>query len=324
MNVLFVSSGNSTFGISPIIKSQGDSLTRNGINVDYYTLKGKGIFGYLKNIKPLNLFLKSKKYDVIHAHYSLTGWVAIWANFGRVPVIVSYMGCDTYGDYNQKGRRVLSSYFNILAAKLLQPFVDKIIVKSKNLAKYIYLKKKSETIPNGVDLELFRPLNKEQCRNELTLDSKKKYILFLANPKDPRKNFDLLYRAVLLIGHDNLDIITPYPIKHSMTPCYLNAADVLVSTSFNEGSPNVVKEAMACNTPIVSTDVGDVREIIEKTDGCYLSRFESGDLADKILKAFAIKSGTTGRRDIAHLEESQIAMKIISLYEKVIKKSKDI
>jgi hypothetical protein len=138
MKVLFVSSGNSEFGISPIIKNQGESLKQNGIDLDYFTIKGKGIKGYLKNIPILKKYLKYHNYDIIHAHYSLLAIVATLS--GAKPLVVSLMGSDIYGNVNIDGERKFYSYINILSAKLLQPFVKKIIVKSKNLESYTYFK----------------------------------------------------------------------------------------------------------------------------------------------------------------------------------------
>ncbi len=138
MKVLFVSSGNSEIGISPIIKNQGESLKQNGIDLYYFTIKGKGINGYLKNIPILKKYLKYHNYDIIHAHYSLLAIVATLS--GAKPLVVSLMGSDIYGNVNIDGERKFYSYINILSAKLLQPFVKKIIVKSKNLESYTYFK----------------------------------------------------------------------------------------------------------------------------------------------------------------------------------------
>ena len=76
MKVLFVSSGNSDIGISPLIKAQGDSLESLGIKVDYFLINGKGLVGYLKNIPRLKSILKKYNYDIVHAHFSLSGMVA--------------------------------------------------------------------------------------------------------------------------------------------------------------------------------------------------------------------------------------------------------
>jgi hypothetical protein len=139
MKVLSVSSGNSEFGISPIVKNQGESLRKNGIDLDYFTIKGKSINGYLKNILILKKYLKAHHYGIINSHYSFCGWVSK-LTLTKILVIVSYMGSDTYGNVNIDGERKFYSYINILSAKLLHPFVNKIIVKSKNLESYTYFK----------------------------------------------------------------------------------------------------------------------------------------------------------------------------------------
>lgn len=319
MIVLHVCSGNSIFGISPIVKTQGESLRNNNVDIDYFTIKGRGIKGYLRSIPRLNKTLKTKRYDIIHAHYVLCGWIAVF-QLSKLPLITSYMGSDAYGFVNAYGRkRLFANYFIKCASKTLQPFVSKIVIKSRNLEKYIYIKNKVNIIPNGVDFEKFRPLNKKNCKEKLNLNTKNRLILFLGNPSNPRKNFRLLNKAYNLIKNDNLEIIKPYPIPFKNIALYLNAVDVLVLTSYLEGSPNVIKEAMACNLPIVSTDVGDVREIIGNTEGCYIISFEPVDVAKKIQMALDFGKRTNGRENIKYLKINNVTKKIISVYQQVLK-----
>ncbi len=319
MKVLFVSSGNSEFGISPIIKNQGESLKQNGMDLDYFTIKGKGIKGYLKNIPILKKYLKYHHYDVIHAHYSFCGWVSK-LTLTKIPVIVSLMGSDTYGNVDLYGKKKSNSYINILSSKILQLFVKKIIVKSKNLESYTYLKNKVKIIPNGVDINKFKPIEKNICREKLNIDINYKLILFLGNPSDPRKNFNLLKNAINNIKDVNLKIIKPYPVDNKDIVYFMNAADVLVMTSYLEGSPNVIKEAMACNLPIVSTDVGDVKEVIGDTEGCYICSYDPQDVAEKIKMALDYGKRTNGRERIIKLglDSDSIAKKIINVYEEVV------
>jgi len=316
MKILFVCSGNSPNGISPIVKSQGESLKKCGIEVDYFTIVGKGIIGYLKNVKILKKIIRGKKYDLIHAHYVLCGWVTLFAA-PFLDLVVSYMGSDVYGSYDKEGKMRKSRIYLIILAKILQPFAKKIIVKSKNLFNYIYMKNKTHIVPNGVNLNVFKPFEQQKSKEKLKLSRHKKYILFLGDTDNERKNFQLLYSAYKNINNGNLELITPYPIEHNEIPLYFSACDLIALTSYNEGSPNVIKEAMACNCPIVSTDVGDVKWILGETEGCYITTFDPNDLAKKIEKALDFGKRTKGREriKILGLDSETIAIKTIKIYE---------
>ena len=317
MKVLFVSSGNSKYGIVSFIKSQGESLKANGVELDYFTIKGKGIKGYLSNIKPLRKCIKKGKFDIIHSHYTLCGWVSLLADV-RSKHVISFMGSDTYGEYDENGIRSLSSLYIVFLAKLLQIFVKAIIVKSQNLAEYVYAKKKLNIVPNGVNFEKFYHIEIKQAREKLRLDQEKKYILFLSDPKNKRKNFKLLADAHNLKRKENTQILQPFPVDPGLVPFYINACDVLVQPSVQEGSSNLVKEAMACNCPIISTDSGDAVEVIGSTKNCFISKFESQDLAKKVEKVLKNPGTTDGREKIKHLEINEVAKKIIKIYESIV------
>lgn len=319
MRVLFVVSGNKEFGLSPFVKSQGASLVNNGVEIDYYLIDKGGLKGYLGHLKKLKKQIKSNNYDIIHAHYTYSGWISILTNT-KQPKVVSFMGSDVRGSVNN-GQMSKKSVFNYTLSKLIQPFISHMIAKSKHIQSYVYLKKKSSVIPNGVDFGKFRVIPKEEAREKVGVKSTKKQILFLGNKKNPNKNFDLLDKALQLLKNENVELIDfNYPESPDIVPYYMNAADVVVLTSFLEGSPNVIKETMACCCPVVSVDVGDVVEVISDTEGCYISKYDPQDLADNIMKAVNFKDGkTTGREDIAHLEINTIANKIIGIYKNLTK-----
>jgi glycosyltransferase involved in cell wall biosynthesis len=308
MKVLFVFSGNKRQGISPITKSQGISLESKGIKIDYFPVKGKGMINYLKNLIPLRTQIKKNKYDIIHSHYSFTAILSSLAT-GKKPLIISLMGSDVEGSYF---RRFIIKIF-------LYNKWNHIIVKSESLKAKLRLKN-SFVIPNGVDLNFFVPIHKVKARNELKLSLSKKYILFMANPKRPEKNYKLAYEAISLLNRSDIELITVFNVDHKLVPYYLNASDVLLVTSIWEGSPNVVKEAMACNCPVVSTDVGDVKEIIEETENCYITSFNVRDIANKIEKVLINNKRSNGRKNIKHLDSKIISNKLIDIYNFSINK----
>lgn len=324
MKVLFVASGNSqNFEIAPFIKAQGESLKEQGIDLVYFPIIGKGIKGYLKSAKRLHLFIKENNVDILHAHYTLCGWAAVLSGTG-LPIVISLMGSDAYGEYiNEKGAGLKSKYLTLLTF-LIQPFVSAIISKSSNIDKFVYRRRISQIIPNGVRLEQFI-LHEQGVREELGLERNRKYVLFLGDKQDKRKNFDLAIKAIHLLNDNNLEILSPYPISHTTVVKYLNAVDLVVLTSFMEGSPNIIKEAMACNCPIVATDVGDVGWLFGDEPGHYITVFDPEDVAEKIKLAleFSEKQGRTkGRERIIALglDSQAIATRIVYVYNNMIKR----
>ena len=309
MKVLFVFSGNSTFfSISPFIQSQAESLRKLGHTIDYYPIKGKGIGGYISNIPQLKHFIKKGNYDLIHAHYSLCIMVAILC-FVKVPIVGSFMGNDILGEYNSKGKFLIKSLPIMLLSILVQPFLSYAICKSKDMSKLIYFVP-YQIIPNGIDLEIFKPLT-------LRLDINKKRILFLGDKYDINKNYKLLNEAIKYIKHYNIEIIAPYPLPQSQIVELFSEVDVFVLCSIVEGSPNVIKEAMACNCPIVATNVGDVSWLLADLDGHYICKYDPIDLASKIEQAIEFGQRTEGRRRIIELklDSKSIAQRIEKMYE---------
>lgn len=308
MKVLFVFSGNSLyFDISPFIKVQAESLTKLGHTIDYYPVKGKGLWGYLSNITKISKFIKQGDYDIVHSHYSFCGIVSALAT--EKPVVCSLMGSDV----KKSGLwRFIIKYFIMHKWK-------RTIVKSKDMKLTLGIDK-VEVIPNGVDLDIFRPMNKNDCRKELGWDIGNKIILFAADPKRPEKNFSLAKKTTETLNIQDVELKVVYPVPHKDIPIYLNAADLLLSTSLWEGSPNIIKEAMACNCPIVSTNVGDVKWLLDGVEGCFITTNDPKDVADKIKKALNFKGRTKGRDKLISLglDSEHIAKKIIKVYEEVI------
>ena len=305
MKILFVSSGNKEKGISPIVHAQGQSLVDKGENIEYFKIKGKGVVGYLKGVFELRKV--KKEFDIIHAHYSLSGFVAALAFHKRI--VVSLMGTDAY-----------KSGFQKIAIKLCYKlFWSKTIVKTSKMKKTLGFSN-AVVIPNGVDISFFKPLNKEESRKKINIPLDKKVILFVSNPTRREKNFDLAKKTVEYLKGDNYLLLPVFNVPHNDIVFYLNAADVLIITSLWEGSVNVVKEAMACNLPVVSTDVGDVKENTRGLDGYFVGESTPESLAKGILKVLNCTQEIKARERLIELglSSEKIVGRLLEVYNSVL------
>jgi glycosyltransferase involved in cell wall biosynthesis len=311
LKVLFISSGNSG-QISPIVKAQGISLKEIGIEVEYYLIQGKGIWGYLKNIPSLRRYSKMKNIDVFHAHYSFCGFAAALA--GCNPLIVSLMGSDAKGNF----------LFKFCIKFFMRFFWSHTIVKSQDMIDSLGIKNAS-IIPNGVDLNQFKPDEKNLCREKLGWELNKTHLLFAANPTRWVKNFNLVEKAFNSINDKNIELHTLVDVDFGKMNDIYNASDIVLLSSYWEGSPNVIKEAMACNKIIVCTEVGDVKEVFGKTPGTFLSGFETIEFRDAMHQAIDFHSNQLSGRGRDRIKELKIdsiniAKKIQIDYQRILKK----
>ncbi|MBE0676652.1 MAG: glycosyltransferase [Bacteroidales bacterium] len=305
MKVLFVSSGRRE-RTGAIVFSQGESLRETGIAVDY-VLAGPGLAGYLSAIARIRKAWKTGDYDLVHAHYSLSAFTASLA--GRFPLVVSLMGSDVF----------MSGLIRIVIRVFYRHRWDVTIVKSLQIKDMLGLEK-AEVVPNGVDIRLFSPAPREDAREHLGFPLSGKLVLFGSSAERREKNAELARKAVEILNDPEIELRYLSGIPHKEVPHYLNAADVLLLTSEWEGSPNVVKEAMACNCPVVSTDVGDVRWLMEETGGCFITSNDAGDVAAKLRAAMDFNARTEGRKRIMSLgiDSGSVAERIRLIYERVI------
>jgi glycosyltransferase involved in cell wall biosynthesis len=305
MKILFVRSGNQ--GIDPISTRQGLSLKNKEVDVVFFDILGKGIKGYTVNYFKLKKAAKQHHPDLVHAHYSFSGLISLLACSG-LPVGVSLMGSDVLR--SSKTFKRLIQFFS--------RHWSFVIVKSHEMQVASGIGK-AIVLPNGVDFDLFGPADKEQAQYELGWDRHKKHILFGADPQIAVKNFKLAENALnRLKNRSDVEVHFLADIPFEKVPCYYNAADLLLLTSLSEGSPNVIKEAMACNCPIVATNVGDIRDVVKETQGCFLTGFDAEDVAEKIRLALAFKGRTNGREKIGHLDNRIVVQKIINVYKTVL------
>lgn len=307
MKVLFVASGNKNGKPGTVVYNQAQSLTKIGVEVEFFLIIGKGTIGYIKNIIPLVKYLKKSDAKIIHAHYSLSAFVAAIANRISIkrPIVVSLMGSDS----------MLSGLPRILVRFFHRFLWSVTIVKSKNMLDDLRIEN-VEVIPNGVDIDKIQAIEASVSESRSFAQN---IVLFPADISRKSKNFPLAKKASELT---NYELKVVYNISHDEVLRELLCSNILLLTSLWEGSPNIIKEAMACNCPIVATDVGDIKWLFGNESGHYISSFDPNDVAQKIEKALEFSNTigrTNGRKRIVSLglDSESVARKVLTIYHQL-------
>lgn len=305
MRVLIVCSGNAG-SITSFVKEQADSLINKGVQIDYYLINGEGIFGYLRNYPTLISKIRSFRPHIVHAHYGLSG---LLANFQRkIPVITTFHGSDIHFNF-----LLLLSKVVILLSKY------NIFVSSK-LAGRAKVKTNYSIISCGVDLSIFKEIDKLDARHHLGLNEEMKYVLFSSSFTNKIKNYPLASEVVhrlKSIGF-NVELLEFDGYDRNEANQLMNAVDCIIVTSFHESGPLVVKEGLACNCPIVATDVGDIQEVVGNTPGCFISSNDPGVLTLNLIKAIGFGKIPNGRNRVIKYDLDRIAENIYNVYNTVL------
>lgn len=291
--------------IAPFIKEQMDALRKKGVEYECFMVKGKGVLGYLKNLKALKETVLRYQPEVIHAHYGLCG---LLANLQRkVPVVTTYHGSDIN---NPK-----TLYYSKMAIRLSAWN----IFVSRGSMIVVHQEKRCSLIPCGVDLCDLQQTGKAEARQRMGLPMDRRYVLFAGSFDNDVKDAPLAKRVVELMDVELLELRGYSREEVTLLMC---AVDALLMTSKSEGSPQVIKEAMASGCPIVSVDVGDVRERTNGVEGCYVTTTrDPKELKEMLVKAMAFEGKTKGRDKIIAdgLDNESIAGKLVEIYLKVKK-----
>jgi glycosyltransferase involved in cell wall biosynthesis len=299
------------FGI--FVKEQIDSLTDQGFENEVFFINGreKGKFEYLKSTFKLSRHLKEKKFDIIHCHHALSALCLIFSGYSqKFKSVISYQN-DPLHEQGKYLYRFIKKRSNGVILKNNSPIVDNYFAFYQ---------------PNGVNTNFFKPIPKEECIKKLKLRSDKRYILFVSsNFIREQKRYDrfqvvlsILKSKYKLFDIDELKIINT---ERTLVPYYFNAASLHLLTSDFEGSPNSVKEAMACNTPVVATDVGNTRELLSGVDGSYVSSSKDPEkLAELAYRALTNQEIINSREKLIEkkLDIESVAKNIVLIYNKVI------
>lgn len=261
-------------------------------------------------------------YDLVHAHYGLCGFSSILGS--PLPVVISLMGSDIQNSPNTDSwlgqvriiwEHVLSRYACRRASA--------VIVKNRLMAEKL-VPVKGTVIPNGVDISTFTPMEKKEARNRLCIEEKEVMVLFGGNPSDKNKNYSLAEKALTKARELSGKSIRCIPLKGIQpeeVPLFMNACDCVLFTSLREGSSNVVKEAMACNTPVVSVPVGDTEYLLDGVDGCRLCSYDFAEIGSALVEVLERNAPSKGREAIItkRLDLCSVAERILEIYRQTMK-----
>lgn len=302
------------FGI--FVKEQVESLQKIDIFCDvfYCDGQGKGFRKYITYIPILIKQIKKGEYDIIHCHHALSA-VLLWLTgipfFGMKKIVLSYQN-DPLNEWGDKWFRRFYKRFKAFIVK--------------NPSEYLKYPK-VHYLPNGCNQDFFCPMDKRECRSQLSWDNKKIYIVWMDSNKGNRtqKRRDRFDATIELLRnkyeYKNIEPVIMRNVPRDRMPIYLNACNLHLMSSDFEGSPNSVKECMCCNTPVVSTPVGNVREMIGDIPGCVVTEeFSPEALAAGCDKVLNNKEPFNGR-DLFLAKGygmATVAEKLKNIYEQVL------
>ena len=312
-----------TLGV--FVEQQVKGLKRIGLDIDVLLVDraSRGVGAYCSLSRRIRASVADVQPDIVHVMYGgVTADITTHAACRR-PVVISFCGSDLLGASLSGTVRTLITGCGVLASHRAARKASGIVVKSQNLRDALPADidaSRIRLIPNGIDLDRFRPLDRHTCRHQLGWRADRFHILFSSNAGDPCKRPALAQDAVRALNDLGVpgELHQLSGVRHDEVAIWLNASNALLLTSVTEGSPNIVKEALACDVPVVSLDVGDVAKHIRGIPGCYLAVPEPTDLAAKLRRVHSGVSRIAGRDKMQELSLERVARRVADFYHDLL------
>ena len=310
--------------LGPFVGMQIEGLRRIGVDVVelYLDRTSLGRRVYWRAASVSRDAVEKAQPDIVHVMYGGVMAEIVTRTIRDQPVVVTFYGSDLLG--GREKRRLLkriSVRYGVRASHRAAARATAIILQSQVLADALPAADQARAwvIPDGIDTALFAPRDRRECQRMLGWSSSAKHVLFPSSRVRPEKRFELAQSAVSLVQPaGSVELHELSGVAHDQVPVWLNAADAVVLTSTHEGSPNVVKEALACDVAVVSVDVGDVRERISGIDGCSLADPTPEDLAEKLDRALGRGGRIQGRARVVGLSLERVAEERLEVYRSAL------
>jgi teichuronic acid biosynthesis glycosyltransferase TuaC len=289
------------------VRDQVDEVRRRGVEVDVFEF-ARGRNEYLPAVRRVRSLLRRERFDLVHAHYGLAGWVARLA--GAKPLVVTFHGTDVRHHLVGHLSRRLAWRLDLVAG------VSRALFEAEDGRPGLPAVPGSAVLPCGPDLRRFEPIPRERARRELGLDPGGRYLFFPANPTRPEKRHD---RAAEVAATCGADLLTGGSIEPEEMPLWLNAANAVLVTSDYEGFGMAAVEALACEVPVLSTNVGIAPYALRGIGGCLCAPFDDAAWAAVARRHLdAPDPRVAGAARAATLSAAAMAERVIEAYRAVL------
>jgi teichuronic acid biosynthesis glycosyltransferase TuaC len=293
-------------GYGAFVCQQVEQLRRFGHTVDVINILGfQSKMNYLRGALDVMRTTSAAAYDIVHAHYGYSAYPAMFRV--RAPLVITLHGSD-----------VLGNILEGLCTRAVSHFADAVILVSEVMRRRI----PGIVIPCGVDLGVFKPYGRDEARARLRWPKDRHIILFPFDPARLGKRYDLARASVERLVQEGVDaeLMTVSNVPNGEMPWYYSAADAMLLCSDREGSPTSVKEALACNLPVVATDVGDVRDLFSGVEGARICTQDVGVIVSSLREVLdrSRRGAFEGRAAMARYDQALTVEKIVGVYTKVL------
>lgn len=306
------------------VRDEVEALRAHGCDVDVYFVNGRANrASYLGMPVGFARRMARRRYDIVHVHHSYCGLVATLPR--RAPVVWTFhegeiMHDDSMARHDDAIKRI--AYSGGLK-RFVARRVDGLIVVAAFL-KAPLGRPDAVTLPAGIDLERFAPMAPAVARRELGLDAERRYVLFPSSPERIEKRYHLASDGVAELRRrlgergTDIELICLDRIPHERVPLYINAADVMLMTSAFEASPVTIREALCCNVPVVCTDIGDAREVLDGIERCEIVPDDPGGIAAALERVLSVPGRIDGRAHMQRYSLEETAKRVMGVYEDVL------
>ncbi len=286
------------------VKEQVDAIRERSVNVDVFIIKGIKILKYLTAALSLRKKLLSRKYDVVHMHYGLSAIPVLVLKYlgliRRTRLVLTLHGSDVLGI------PIVRGITRIAVAKC-----DDVVSVSEQIQSIVSaFSNRVHYVPCGIDEMFYEEEIQQNARQE------RKLVIFPSSPMRKEKNYELFTKVMENVREryvGDIDIAVVRGMTRTQVRKLLDKATCLLMTSRHEGSPQIVKEAIARDLPVISTDVGDVSSITDGLELCVVSNDFQG-LVDGVLSALSSKKVEYSKERKELFKGGKVAEKIVGIY----------